>query len=252
MAAYTELKKDIAMNIAVICAGGNGERMKTKDNKIFLTIGDKPLIYYAMKTFSEYDKVDGIIITVGKENIARLEELIEQYEIEKVMAVEDAYRTRQESTYYVIEKMKRMNLSSDSYLLIHNAVNPFVRHAELDECLVAARKFGASLLGFEATDTVKFVKDKDHFIDHTPNRASLWIAQTPQIIRFDIAVKAFEDANERRITATDDTTLVEAIHERVKFVPCSRENFKITYPQDLDLAGRILTKRVKETNCWYA
>jgi len=252
MVAYTGLKKDIAMNIAVICAGGNGERMKTKENKIFLSIGDKPLIYYAMKTFSEYDKVDGIILTVGKENIAQLEALIEQYEIKKVMAVEDAYRTRQESTYYVIEKLKRMNLSSDSYLLIHNAVNPFVRHAELDECLLAAHRYGASLLGFEATDTVKIVKDHDHFIDHTLNRESLWIAQTPQIIRFDIAIKAFEDANEKRISATDDTTLVEAIHEQVKFVPCSRENFKITYPQDLDLAGRILTKRVKETNCWYA
>lgn len=240
------------MNIAVVCAGGNGERMKTKENKIFLTIGDKPLIYYTLKTFSEYDKVDGIIVTVGQENIQRLEDLIPMYGIEKVMAVEEAYPTRQESTYYVIEKLKKLNLPHESYLLIHNAVNPFVRHEELDECLSAAHRYGASLLGFAATDTVKMVKDEDHFIDHTPNRALLWIAQTPQIIRFDIAVEAFEDASERGIVATDDTTLVEAIHEQVKFVPCSRENFKITYPQDLDLAGRILTRRVKEKNCWYA
>jgi 2-C-methyl-D-erythritol 4-phosphate cytidylyltransferase len=240
------------MNIAVVCAGGNGERMKTKENKIFITIGDKPLIYYTLKTFSEYDKVDGIIITAGKENIGRLEELIQMYGIEKVLSVDEAYRTRQESTYHVIEKLKKLNLPAESYLLIHNAVNPFVRHSELDECLNAAQKYGASLLGFEATDTVKIVKGGDHIIDHTPNRALLWIAQTPQIIRFDIAVKAFEIASERGIVATDDTTLVEAIHEQVKFVSCSRENFKLTYPQDLELASRILTKRVKESNCWYA
>ena len=240
------------MNIAVVCAGGNGVRMKTKENKIFLKVADKPLIYYTLKTLSEYDKVDGIIITAGRENIERLEELIPLYGIEKVMSIDDAYRTRQESTYHVIEKLKKMDLPRESYLLIHNAVNPFVRHSELDDCLNAARKFGASLLGFEATDTVKIVKGGDHFIDHTPNRASLWIAQTPQIIRFDIAVKAFEMANEKGIAATDDTTLVEAIHEQVKFVSCSRENFKITYPQDLELARRILTHRVKETNCWYA
>jgi len=240
------------MNIAVVCAGGNGERMKTKENKIFITIGDKPLIYYTLKTFSEYDKVDGIIITAGRENIGRLEELIPMYGIEKVLSVDEAYRTRQASTYHVIEKLKKLNLSTESYLLIHNAVNPFVRHSELDECLGAAQQFGASLLGFEATDTVKIVKGGDHFIDHTPNRASLWIAQTPQIIRFDNAVKAFEIGSERGIVATDDTTLVEAIHEQVKFVSCSRENFKITYPQDLELASRILTKRVKESNCWYA
>ena len=240
------------MNIAIVCAGGNGERMKTKENKIFLTIGDKPLIYYALKTFSDYDKVDGIIVTVGKENIRRLEELIPMYGIEKVMAVEEAYSTRQESTYHVIEKLKKLNLPHESYLLIHNAVNPFVRHAELDACLSAAKKYGAGLLGFEATDTVKIVKGGNHFIDHTPNRASLWIAQTPQIIRFDIAVEAFAVASEKGIVATDDTALVEAIHEQVKFVECSRENFKITYPQDLELASRILTKRVKENHCWYA
>jgi 2-C-methyl-D-erythritol 4-phosphate cytidylyltransferase len=240
------------MNIAVICAGGNGHRMMTKENKIFLTIDNKPIIYYALKTFSEYDKVDGIIVTVGSENIRRLEELIDKYKIEKVISVEEAYSTRQESTYHVIEKLKKLNLPHDSYLLIHNAVNLLVRHAELDECLAAAHRYGASLLGFEATDTVKIVKDHDNIIDHTPDRASLWIAQTPQIIRFDIAIKAFEVASNRGVVATDDTTLVEEIHEQVKFVPCSRENFKITYPQDLDLAGRIMTSRVKEKNCWYA
>ena len=46
------------MNIAIICAGGNGERMKTKENKIFLKLNGKPLIYYTLKSFSEYEKID--------------------------------------------------------------------------------------------------------------------------------------------------------------------------------------------------
>jgi 2-C-methyl-D-erythritol 4-phosphate cytidylyltransferase len=240
------------MNIAVVCAGGNGERMKTKENKVFLQIGDKPLIYYALKTFSDYNRVDSIVITVGKENIEKLEDLIAMYEIQKVIAIEEAYPTRQESTYCVVEKLKGLGLPHPSYLLIHNAVNPFVRHSELDECLKAAQEHGASLLGFEATDTVKIVNKEDNFIDHTPNRNSMWIAQTPQIIRFDIAARAFEFASLNRIYATDDSTLVEAIHEKVKFVPCSRENFKITYPQDLDFARQILSSRVKEKSYWYA
>jgi 2-C-methyl-D-erythritol 4-phosphate cytidylyltransferase len=80
----------------------------------------------------------------------------------------------------------------------------------------------------------------------------VWIAQTPQIIRFDIAVKAFEYAYSTGFIATDDSTLVEAIHEQVKFIECSRENFKITYPQDLELARRIHSKRMKESHYWYA
>jgi 2-C-methyl-D-erythritol 4-phosphate cytidylyltransferase len=239
------------MNIAIICAGGNGERMNTSENKIFLKIQGKPLIYYTLKSFAEYPKIDSIIVTINPKYRGRLRRVIAQNAIRKVKSIENAFDTRQESTYHVIESLKGMNLPKDSYVIIHNAVNPFVRHCELDECLRAAQENGASLLGFRATDTVKIV-DHLQFINHTPSRSYVWIAQTPQIIRFDIAVKAFEHAYGEGFIATDDTTLVEAIHERVKFVECSRENFKITYPQDMELAKRVHLKRVKEKRVWYA
>jgi 2-C-methyl-D-erythritol 4-phosphate cytidylyltransferase len=239
------------MNIAIICAGGNGERMQTKENKIFLQVNGKPVIYYTLKALSDYDKIDAIYITVGEEYFHRMESIISLYGITKVSSIEKAYETRQESTYHVIEKLKDKDIPRDSYLLIHNAVNPFVKHTELDRCLDAARKYGASLLGFQAVDTVKII-DENCIIDHTPDRNRVWIAQTPQILRFDIAVKAFEHAFDAGFIATDDTTLVEAIHGEVKFVECSRENFKITYFQDMVLAKRIYSKRMKEKSVWYA
>jgi 2-C-methyl-D-erythritol 4-phosphate cytidylyltransferase len=239
------------MNIAIICAGGNGERMKTKENKIFLKLNGKPIIYYTLKSFSEYDKIDSIAITVGEENVSRLRNLVKDDQFRKVRWIEPAYNTRQESTFHVLVKLKANGVPPNSFVIIHNAVNPFVKHSELDECLAAASAHGASLLGFPATDTVKIVDDR-HLIDRTPDRENVWIAQTPQIIRFDIAVKAFEYAYSTGFIATDDSTLVEAIHEQVKFIECSRENFKITYPQDLELARRIHSKRMKESHYWYA
>ncbi|HEB31371.1 MAG TPA: 2-C-methyl-D-erythritol 4-phosphate cytidylyltransferase [Spirochaetes bacterium] len=239
------------MNIAIICAGGNGERMKTKENKIFLQVNGKPVIYYTLKALSDYDKIDSIYITAGEEYIERLKKTISQYGINKVCSIENAFKTRQESTYHVIKKLKDMNIPQESYLLIHNAVNPFVKHSELDRCLDAARQYGASLLGFQAIDTVKII-DENCIIDHTPDRNKVWIAQTPQILRFDIAVRAFEHAYNAGFLATDDTTLVEEIHGEVKFVECSRENFKITYFQDMVLAKRIYSKRMKEKSVWYA
>jgi 2-C-methyl-D-erythritol 4-phosphate cytidylyltransferase len=238
------------MNIAIICGGGNGERMQTKENKIFLRMNGKPLIYYTLKTLSEYPQVDAIVVTVRDRDIEKLDRIIAKHGFDKVMFVEKAEETRQKSTFSVLEKLKSMDLEGDSLVLIHNAVNPLVRHAELDDCLEAAREYGASLLGFEATDTVKVVNE-DRLIDYTPNRNRVWIAQTPQVIRFDIALKAFESADNDGLVATDDTTLVEAIHEKVKFVPCSRENFKITYPQDLVLAREVHSKRMKEKSVWY-
>lgn len=177
--------------------------------------------------------------------------IIKETGIEKVQSIEKAYATRQESSFHVIEKLKKEKIPKCSFIIIHNAVNPFVTHSEFDLCFSAAQKHGASVLGFPATDTVKIVKEKN-LIDYTPRRESVWIAQTPQIIRFDIAIKSFENAHRARFTATDDTTLVESIHEEVKFVECSRENIKITFPQDLEFARQIYLKRMKEKNCWYA
>lgn len=239
------------MNIAIICAGGNGERMKTKENKIFLCVGGRPVIYYTLKSFSDYERIDSIVVTTGREHIPRLKRIISLNRIEKVLSIEESFETRQESTYHVIEKLKKLNIAHDSYVFIHNAVNPFVKHSELDECYGAAREYGASLLGFEASDTIKIVGE-GALIDYTPQRSRIWIAQTPQIIRFDIAVKAFDTAYNNGFLATDDTTLVEAIHEKVKFVRCSRENFKITYPHEMELAKKIYSKRLKESNSWYA
>ena len=225
--------------------------MKTKENKIFLQVNGKPVIYYTLKALSDYDKIDSIYITAGEEHIDRLKKTISLYGINKVKAIENAYETRQESTYHVIKKLSGMDIPRESYLLIHNAVNPFVKHSELDRCLAAAKQYGASLLGFQAVDTVKIIDD-NCIIDHTPDRNKVWIAQTPQILRFDIAVRAFEHAYDAGFIATDDTTLVEAIHGEVKFVECSRENFKITYFQDMVLAKRIYSKRMKEKSVWYA
>ena len=238
------------MNIVIICAGGNGERMKAKDNKIFLHIDGKPIIYYTIKTFDDHPDIDAIIITAQEKYFRRIKQIISKNGIKKVVGLEKAYSTRQESTYHVLKKLSTQGISGSSLVLIHNAVNPFVKHHEINMCLEAANKHGASLLGFQAIDTVKLI-DEGNFILRTPERKRVWIAQTPQVIRFDIALRAFDEANRRGYIATDDTTLVEKINNPIKFIECSRENFKITYPHDLELAKKIYHKKIKEKKVWY-
>ncbi len=239
------------MNITIICAGGNGERMKAKDNKIFLHIDGKPILYYTLKTFDDHPAIDSIIITAQEKYFKRIKQIISKNKIKKVASIERAYRTRQESTHYVLKKLSAEGIPEDSLILIHNAVNPFVKHSEIDMCLDAAKRHGASLLGFQAIDTVKIIDD-NNFIVQTPERKKVWIAQTPQVIKFNIAIEAFETAERKGHIATDDTTLVELIKNPIKFIECSRENFKITYPQDLELAKKIYHKRVREKRVWYA
>ena len=121
------------MNIAIICAGGNGERMHTKESKIFLKVNGKPVIYYTLKTLADYEPIDAIMITARDLDIPRLKKLISRDGIGKVISIEEALDTRQESNYKALMRLKKMNIPADSYVHIHNAVNPFVKHAELDD-----------------------------------------------------------------------------------------------------------------------
>ena len=77
-------------------------------------------------------------------------------------------------------------------------------------------------------------------IKNTPNRASCWQAQTPQIFDSTILKKAYEQARETSAVGTDDASLVEALGHDVYIVEGRRENFKITYPIDLTLTRWLM------------
>ena len=88
-------------------------------------------------------------------------------------------------------------------------------------------------------DTIKKVGENQTIID-TPNRTSLWQAQTPQIFRRELLTKAYNSAIEKDFFGTDDASLVERIGGDIKIVEGDRKNLKITYPIDLKIAEMIL------------
>ena len=79
-----------------------------------------------------------------------------------------------------------------------------------------------------------------NFVTETIKRKGLWQIQTPQGIRYKVAVKAFEQAYKDGFIGTDDVSLAERIGYKVKLIRCSRKNIKITYPEDLKLAELML------------
>ncbi len=93
-------------------------------------------------------------------------------------------------------------------------------------------------LGIPVKDTIKEVK-RDLEIRSTPERSSLWQAQTPQVFKRDLIVEAYESALKEGFLGTDDASLVERIDGRVKMVMGDSENLKITYPVDLKMAEFI-------------
>lgn len=233
------------MNIAIIVAGGSGKRMGKKKNKIFLKLVDKPIIYHTLKIFENHQKIHWIIISAQKKDIAKIRKIVADSNFKKVCCIVEALDSRQNSVDAAINAITRCCKPKQSDLLvIHNAVNPFVTPREIDKVLSAAKTFGAALLAIPAVDTIK-LSNKNNFVKATLDRQFVFQAQTPQVIRYGLAKKVYRRAKKGKFIATDDVMLVEKLKKKVKIIPCSRKNFKITYPEDLKLAEILMKLKPK-------
>jgi 2-C-methyl-D-erythritol 4-phosphate cytidylyltransferase len=124
------------------------------------------------------------------------------------------------------------------FVAVHDAARCLVSAPDLRAVVAAARESGAALLGERARDTIKRVAEGR--VIETPDRSSLWAAQTPQVIRRDWLEAAMENALKEGRRGTDDAQLVEWLGHPVVMVEATHPNPKITRPEDLLLAEAIL------------
>ena len=228
-------------NWVIIAAGGQGQRMELGFNKIFAKLGRFPVIYWTLAAFEKSKVVDNIIICAGENDIAKIRAVVKGSKFKKIRQIVAAGKSRQESTLNVLKAFKNKILGSD-LVGVHNAVNPFVTEDEIQKVYKNAKLFGAALLAQAARDTVK-ITDGEGFVAETPLRKYSWYAQTPQVATFENLYKAHLQAREDKFVGTDDAQLLERIGIKPKVVPCSNENFKITFTQDLAMARYILSSK---------
>ena len=124
-------------------------------------------------------------------------------------------------------------------VVIHDGVRPFVRPEELAACIAGVEETGACILGIPVSDTLKHMGKTGH-IEKTFARDNVWLAQTPQVFKYEFILKAHEKARRDGFRGTDDALLLERLGVDVKIIPGSKTNIKITTPQDLVLAEAIL------------
>ena len=227
------------MNFAIILAAGESKRMNKNINKIFLPLLNKPMIYYTIKAFQDCNLIDEIIVVTRKKDIKKLNEIKHQYKFTKIINIIEGGRERQDSVYNGLILIK--NAKNDDIVIVHNGPNPLVKENEIVDCINTAKKYGASVAGFKLKDTIK--KIKNNFVEETIDRTNIYQAQTPQAIKYGLFVTAFKNAKKKNLKVTDDVSLVESLGKKVKIVPCSYENIKITTEDDLKIGEGILMKR---------
>jgi 2-C-methyl-D-erythritol 4-phosphate cytidylyltransferase len=220
------------MNWIIIHGGGSGSRLGKKTNKVFLKINRRPIIYWAIKKAQECAHIDKIVVSVAKNKF----KIIKNFGFDKVCLIIEPDVSRQATTAKIISQLS----ANDNDLVgVHNAANPLVSNNELIEVYKAAQKYKSALLAIRAIDTIKIV-DKNRFVADSPLRDHCFSAQTPQVAKYKYLKKAFKKAKDDKFEGTDDSQLIARIGIKPKIVECSKNNFKITYLEDLQKAKKII------------
>lgn len=219
---------------AIILAGGKGKRMGSKISKQFLQLKGKPILYYTLKKFIDNSYIDKIVLVLSKDEIEYCtEEILNKYSL-KVDIIVEGGKERQDSVYNALKSIKKTDI-----VLIHDGARPFVTDRIIEEGIEYAKHYGAAAPGVIPKDTIK-IKDSSSFSVDTPDRNSLVAIQTPQVFKYDKILSCHEQIKISGITVTDDTMVAEMYNNKVYLYEGEYTNIKITTPEDLILAERLI------------
>ena len=227
---------------AIVVAGGNSSRMGDGVSKQLTKVCGVPAVVLSMLAFERAPEIKEIIVVAKRDEIGLYEDFKKTYGITKLKKAVSGGDTRQRSVekgFAVIDEKSR-------FVAIHDAARCLITPEEISAVCAQAYLYDAATAASRAVDTVKIANEKG-FIESTPDRASVWHAQTPQVFFTDLYRAAVAIAKRDGVTVTDDCSLIENIDHTIKLVECSRDNIKITTPEDIAIASSILKGRVKES-----
>ena len=234
------------MNTVVICAAGNGTRLKQTIPKALVQISKKPMFLWALKTFGDHPAINNILILAPKAHIDEFHEHIKNHADartqKKIIGILEGGHERQDSVYKGIAYLHQLGLDSDSTVLVHNAANIFVSAKEISDIIKNIEQGFASAIAIPSSDTLRELGE-DLVPTRKLDREKIWRMQTPQGASLDILYQAYSKAKDEGFAATDDVELVERMSSPVKMTPGSPLNLKITYPEDLALAESVIAHR---------
>ncbi len=223
--------------LAIILAGGAGTRMGAAVNKQFLRIKGKPIVVHTLEAFEKARSVDGIYFVVNEKDLAVInEDVLGPYTFRKIVKTVIGGPRRQDS---VRNGLNAIEGPCDT-VLIHDGARPFVSPAFIDSSTALMADFDAIVPALDLQDTVKAVSN-DGFVLQTPDRASLKRIQTPQIFKYDLILRAYNEYSTGSHEGYDDASFAEHLGAKVKVIKGSPYNLKITTPEDLVIAEALMT-----------
>lgn len=219
---------------AVIVAAGSASRMGGID-KVMAKLRGEPMIVHTLRAFEACDAVSEIVVVTRENLILPITSLAGDFS--KVRAVVAGGKSRQESVHLGLNALsEKAELAA-----VHDGARPLVTWQLIDRVVRAAGTYGAAAPAIPVKDTIKVVEGR--VVKSTPDRATLFAVQTPQVFDFDLLRGALKKAEMDGVQVTDDCSAVERMGMGVKIVEGDERNLKVTTPMDLKIAEMMLEEK---------
>lgn len=227
-------KRKIAV---IIAAAGQGKRLGSDTPKQYLKIAGEPILVKTVRAFCNNERVDYVFIVTNKDYIGHCEQLVNEYDLDKVVSVVEGGKERQDSVYQALQQINRKRPGVE-YVLVHDAARPFVSQETINYVIEAAVGVGAAIACVPVKDSIRQGTSEE---SRNVERSNLYNVQTPQGFKKSVLIEAYEKAFADKYYGTDDASLVERIGQPVELVIGQYDNIKITTKEDMPMENRIGT-----------
>lgn len=219
---------------AVVPAAGRSVRMG--EDKLFLPLGEVPVILRTLRTLESSPYITEIIIAAREEQLVPLGQLCKEAALAKVRKIVVGGETRSAS---VLAGIREADPASE-LIAVHDGDRPLVTVDIVNAAIEKAAQRGAAAPAVPVKDTVK--RSADGVVTATLDRTELYAVQTPQVFEHGLILGALEKAMADGAELTDDCSAVERIGMPVCLTEGSYDNIKLTTPEDLAVAEAILER----------
>ncbi|KAK7348296.1 hypothetical protein VNO80_22847 [Phaseolus coccineus] len=226
----------------VLLAGGQGKRMGAMIPKQYLPLFGQPIALFSFHTFFHMVQVKEVIVVCDPSFKDVFEDAKGNYQAELKFALPG--KERQDSVYNGLQECAAVDRNSE-LVCIHDSARPLVLSSDVRKVLEDGLLNGAAVLGVPVKATIKEA-NSESFVVKTLDRKVLWEMQTPQVIKPELLRKGFELVNREGLEVTDDVSIVEHLRHPVYITEGSYTNIKVTTPDDMLLAERILNNSSEE------
>ena len=225
--------------VALIVAGGSGERLGREGGKQMLEIAGRPVLARTVDAFERSTSVDAIVVVAHPDRVAEYRTgAVDVVGSRKVIAVVPGGASRQESVSCGLGALP----DDADVVLVHDGARPAVTPELVDgvvRTLTENGELDGVVVGHPVYDTLKLV-DESGMVVGTADRSAFWAAQTPQVFRADVLRGAYTRAAALGETGTDDAALVERASGRVAMYLGPRTNLKVTVAEDVAMLTSVL------------